>query len=185
MTLKTMLTAAAFTAGLAPLTPVAAQSTDGRATSMLQRLTDEMELQRIPTEVEVAVDRKDWSKVRSYFADTVRVDFTSLVGGTPATIPSDGLMQGWSGNLKGNKESLHMRGHALVTITGDRAMVYSNGYAYNRMPGAPDGSGDLWEVWGNYVHEMQRTAQGWKITGFTFAKTHERGSNWVKTTPGS
>jgi SnoaL-like domain len=185
MTLKTMLTAAAFSAAISPLAPVVAQPSDAPATKAVQGLMDELELQRIPTEVEIAVDRKDWSKARSYFAEMVRVDFTSLVGGEPATIPSDGLMQGWSGNLKGNKESLHMRSHALVAVNGDWATVYSNGYAYNRMPGAPDGSGDLWEVWGTYVHELNRTAQGWKIVGFTFRKTYERGSNWVKITPGS
>jgi hypothetical protein len=183
MILKTMLTAAALTtAGFAAMAPrpVLAQNAPS-----LQRLADELELQRIPTEVEIAVDRKDWAKARSHFADTIRVDFTSLVGGQPATIPADGLIQGWSANLKGNKQSLHIRGHALVTIAGDRATVTSNGYAWNRMPGAPDGSGDLWEVWGSYTHEMQRTGAGWKITAFTFQKTHERGSNWVKTTPGS
>jgi hypothetical protein len=156
-----------------------------QAPAALQRIADELELTRIPTEIEIAVDRKDWTRARSFFADQVRVDFTSLVGGQPMTIPSDGLMQGWSANLKGDKESLHIRGHALVTINGDRATVYSNGSAWNRKPGAPDGSGDLWEVWGNYTHELIRTAQGWKVTGFTFVKTHERGSMWVKATPGS
>jgi hypothetical protein len=177
---------AAFAVAIAvfPLAPAVIANENG--TSMIQqRLADELELMRIPAEIEIAVDRKDWTKARSFFAETIRVDFTSLVGGEPATIPADALMQGWSGNLKGNKESLHMRGHPLVTINGDTATVYSNGYAYNRMPGAPDGSGELWEVWGNYTHEFERTDAGWKVTSFTFFKTHERGSMWVKATPGS
>lgn len=155
------------------------------AQSMPLRLADELDLMRIPAEIEIAVDRKDWARARSFFADSVRVDFTSLVGGQPETIPADGLIQGWSGNLKGDKDSLHMRGHPLLAIQGDRATVFSNGYAWNRKPGAPDGSGDLWEVWGNYTHELERTARGWKVTAFTFVKTHERGSMWVKATPGS
>jgi hypothetical protein len=181
MTLRTMLTTTAFSAA----TALAAFPGQAQQPPSLQGIADELQLARIPAEVEIAVDRKDWPKARSFFADTIRVDFTSLVGGQPATIPADGLIQGWSGNLKGNKQSLHMRGQPLITIEGDTATVYSNGYAYNRMPGAPDGTGDLWEVWGAYVHEMQRTASGWKIISFTFQKTHERGSNWVKVTPGS
>lgn len=153
--------------------------------SALLALKDELTLSRIPTEIEVAVDRKDWAKARSYFADTIRVDFTSLVGGQPATIPADALIAGWSANLKGDKQSLHIRGGALVTINGDRATVQSNGYAWNKKPGAPDGSGELWEVWGAYTHELTRTPLGWKVTAFTFVKTHERGSMWVKSTPGS
>jgi ketosteroid isomerase-like protein len=154
-----------------------------RAAVDVQRLADEIAVARIPTEIEIAVDRKDWAKARSFFADQVAIDFTSLVGGQPSTVPADGLIAGWSGNLKGNKESLHIRGGALVTINGDTATVYSNGYAWNRMPGGPDG--DLWEVWGNYTHTLTRTPQGWKVSGFTFVKTHERGSMFVKQTPGS
>lgn len=182
--IRTVVPAAALAAAIfafAPSQPIASQV----LSPAVQKLLDEAELARIPTEIEVAVDRKDWAKARTFFAEHVRIDFTSLVGGQPTTIPSDGLMQGWSANLKGDKESLHIRGGALVSITGDKAKVYSNGYAWNRKPGAPDGSGDLWEVWGNYTHEMTRTAQGWQVTGFTFVKTHERGSNWVKATPGS
>lgn len=159
-------------------------SANSSVNATMQRLADEAELARIPTEIEIAVDRKDWTKARQFFGDSVRIDFTSLIGGEPSTVPADGLIAGWSANLKGNKESLHMRGTPLISISGDRATVYSNGYAWNRMPGAPDGSGDLWEVWGNYTHVLTRTPQGWRVTGFTFAKTHERGSNWVKTTPG-
>ncbi|MEO1197871.1 MAG: nuclear transport factor 2 family protein [Pseudomonadota bacterium] len=148
-------------------------------------LMDHAELARIPTEIELAVDAKNWPHARSFFADDVRVDFTSLVGGEPAIIPSDDLITGWAANLTGNKESLHMRGWPLIDVDGDRATVRSNGYAYNKLPGAPDGSGDLWEVWGHYTHDFERTEDGWKVVGFTFEMTHERGSDWVKTTPGS
>lgn len=177
---------AAFVAGLGTtsLLPVATNANNADA-ARLQRLADEAELARIPAEIEIAVDRKDWARARRFFANEVRVDFTSLAGGQPATIPSDGLMQGWSANLRGDKESLHMRGTPLITIEGNTARVYSNGYAWNKKPGATDGQGDLWEVWGNYTHELTRTSEGWKVTGFTFVKTHERGSTWVKITPGS
>jgi ketosteroid isomerase-like protein len=180
-----LLATAALTAAL--ITPLAMTATISAQTTRpavdAQRLADEHDLLRIPAEIEMAVDRKDWTTARAMFADQVRVDFTSLVGGAPATIPADALIAGWSANLKGNKDSLHIRGRDLVTRDGDTATVRSNGYAWNRMPGGPDG--DLWEVWGTYTHVLTRTPQGWKVTGFTFAMTHERGSMWVKQTPGS
>jgi ketosteroid isomerase-like protein len=181
----TRLAAFALGAALAlPLTLAAAPDAQtARPAVDVQRLADEIAAARVATEIEIAIDRKDWAKARSFFADQVRIDFTSLVGGEPATVPADGLIAGWSGNLKGNKESLHIRGDALVTIKGDTALVNSNGYAWNRMLGGTDG--DLWEVWGTYTHTLARTATGWKVTGFTFVKTHERGSMWVKATPGS
>ncbi|MEL6287450.1 MAG: nuclear transport factor 2 family protein [Pseudomonadota bacterium] len=100
-------------------------------------------IQRIPTEIEIAVDRKDRSKARSFFADTVTVDFSTLSGQPPATIPSDALIAAWSANLGPKKESHHQRGHGLVTVDGDTATIYSQGHAWNKM----EGNGDpLWEV---------------------------------------
>lgn len=147
-----------------------------------QRLADEAALARIPVAINAAVDLKDWPRARSYFARELRADFTSLVGGQPVTLAADALIGGWSANLRGDKESLHMLGGALVTIDGDRATVFATGYAYNRKPGGPDD--ELWEVWGRYTYTMTRLPGGWKVDGMTFAKTFERGSNWVKSTPG-
>lgn len=166
-------------AGVVTMVPEQSMAAPG---APLQQLTDEAELARIPVEINAAVDLKDWPRARSFFAREVRVDFTSLAGGQPATIPADALIAGWSGNLKGDKESLHMLGGTLVTLKGDKATVFATGYAYNRKPGGPEG--ELWEVWGRYTYTMSRTPAGWKVDGMTFAKTFERGSNWVKTTPG-
>jgi ketosteroid isomerase-like protein len=168
----------------AALLAPAASTAFANDTATLARVADEAAIMRVATEIEVAVDRKDWVAARSHFADDIRVDFTSLVGGEPANIKADDLIAGWSSNLKGNKESLHIRGGELITIEGDTATMHSNGYAWNKLPGATDGAGDLWEVWGNYIHVMKKTESGWKVVDFTFNMTHERGSMWVKATPG-
>ena len=151
-----------------------AQASDAR------RLADELAVIRVTNEIDVSVDRKDWPKARSYFADELRADFSSLAGGPPATITAGALITGWSTNLGPKKTSLYLRGNHLVTLNDDQAMVYSHAYAWNRM----EGNGEpLWEVWGQYIHELQRTPAGWKVTAFTFVKTNERGNLWVKTTP--
>jgi hypothetical protein len=147
----------------------------------LQFLLDEREVIRIADEIDRAVDAQLWPLARSYFADRVAVDFSTLSGQPPATIRADDLIAGWAGNLKGSKTSLHMRTNHQVSIDGDRATVLSNGYAWNRM----EGSGDpLWEVWGTYEHRLARSGETWKVDGFTFRMTHERGNPWVKATPG-
>ena len=144
------------------------------------RVEDLAEIQRLPVEIDIAVDTKNWAKARKFFTDQIRVDFTSLVGGEPATIPADALISGWSGNLGPKKFSFHMRGRSLVALDGDRATAYSNGYAWNKM----EGNGDpLWEVWGNYTYTLVRTGGGWKVDGMTFVMTHERGNMWVRNTP--
>ena len=146
----------------------------------IQKITDQLTVTRIPTEIEVAVDRKDWLRVRSFFTKEVQVDFSTLSGAPPATILADDLVKAWSANLGPKKFSHHQRGNALVSFNGDSATVYSQGYAWNKM----EGNGEpLWEVWGNYTHELRKTKLGWKVTGMTFEMTHERGNMWVKNTP--
>ncbi|MDX8434300.1 nuclear transport factor 2 family protein [Mesorhizobium abyssinicae] len=166
-----------FAAGiaLAPVDAGGAESSDWRA------LADERSVIRIADAIDRAVDAQDWPLARSYFADIVTVDFSSLSGQPPATIPSDELVGTWSANLKGSKTSLHLRTNHKVAFDGNGATVSSNGYAWNRM----EGNGDpLWEVWGTYEHHLTRTQTGWKVDGFTFRMTHERGNPWVKATPG-
>lgn len=147
----------------------------------LQRLIDERDLVHLVDRIDRAVDARDWKLARGFFADRVRADFSSLSGQPEATISADDLIAGWAGNLKGNKTSLHLRTNHEVVIDGDRATVKSNGYAWNRM----EGSGEpLWEVWGTYSAEMIRSHGGWVVDAFAFHKTHERGNDWVKITPG-
>ncbi|MEL7115923.1 MAG: nuclear transport factor 2 family protein, partial [Pseudomonadota bacterium] len=144
---------------------------------------------RIADTIDAAVDAKDWPLARAQFTETITVDFTSLVGGEPATIPADGLIAGWSGNLSGEKESFHLRGNHRITFTSaDAAVMQSHGYAWNKMPSGdlPENGGEaLWEVWGTYIHGFERTDAGWKVNAMTFTATAERGSDYVRNTPGS
>ncbi|RUU76746.1 nuclear transport factor 2 family protein, partial [Mesorhizobium sp. M7A.F.Ca.MR.362.00.0.0] len=144
-------------------------------------LADERAVIRVADAIDRAVDAQDWRLARSYFADRVTVDFSSLSGQPAATIASDDLIGTWAANLRGNKTSLHLRTNHQVAIDGDAATVSSNGYAWNRM----EGNGEpLWEVWGTYEHHLTRSGANWSVDGFTFRMTHERGNPWVKTTPG-
>ncbi|MBI4860667.1 MAG: nuclear transport factor 2 family protein [Candidatus Riflebacteria bacterium] len=159
-------------------TAVRPDSARAAGSDPLRLLLDERELVRLTNEIDVAVDRKEWDRARSFFTENVRVDFTSLVGGTAVTIKAGELISGWRTNLFADKKTMHLRGNHLVTIDGDRATVYSHGYAWNQLPGVGT---DLWEVWGNYTHEMTRTQQGWRVTAMTFVKTYERGNSLVRT----
>ncbi|WP_208351321.1 nuclear transport factor 2 family protein [Pseudaestuariivita rosea] len=154
-----------------------------------ETLVDHAEMIRIADAIDAAVDAKDWPLARSFFTDQITVDFTSHVGGDPATIPADGLITGWSGNLTAEKTSFHLRGNHRITFTGDNsAVMLSHGYAWNRMErGAlpENGSDPLWEVWGTYEHQFTREDDQWKVSGMTFTATAERGNPFVRNTPGN
>ncbi|MEO0918603.1 MAG: nuclear transport factor 2 family protein [Pseudomonadota bacterium] len=168
-------------------TPVAADIAGDPVT--LDTLVDRAEMIRIADAIDAAVDAKDWDAARAMFTDEIRVDFTSLVGGEPASIPSDALIAGWSANLTAEKESFHLRGNHRITFEGeDAAIMQSHGYAWNRMEAGalPENGGEaLWEVWGTYEHGFERTENGWRVNAMTFTATAERGSEYVRNTPGS
>lgn len=152
-------------------------------------LVDHAEMIRIADAIDAAVDAKDWDVARSFFTDEIRVDFTSLTGGEAATIPADALIAGWSANLTAEKTSFHLRGNHRITFeSDDAALMVSHGYAWNRMDrGAlPENGGEaLWEVWGTYEHSFVRTEDGWRVDAMSFFATAERGSVFVRNTPGS
>ena len=50
----------------------------------------------------------------------------------------------------------------------------------------PENGGEaLWEVWGTYEHGFEKTEDGWRVNSMTFTATAERGSEFVRNTPGS
>ncbi len=168
-------------------TPAVADITGDPIT--VDTLVDHAEMIRIADAIDAAVDSKDWATARAQFTDEIAVDFTSLVGGEPATIPADALIAGWSGNLTSEKQSFHLRGNHRISLDGaDAATMQSHGYAWNRMErGAlPENGGEaMWEVWGTYIHGFVRTEDGWRVNSMTFTATAERGSEFVRNTPGS
>ncbi len=155
----------------------------------MENIVDRAEMIRIADALDSAVDAKHWDTARGFFTDEITVDFSSLVGGEPATIPADGLIAGWSGNLTAEKESFHMRSNHAITFDGpDGAVMFSHGYAWNRMEAGAleeNGGGALWEVWGTYEHSFERTDAGWMLNGMSFFATAQRGNNFVRDTPGS
>lgn len=185
--MKALLLAAALALPLAA--PVSASAALGGTPVTAETLVDRAEMIRIADAIDAAVDAKDWPVARSFFADEIMVDFTSLIGGDPATIPADALIAGWAGNLTAEKTSFHLRGNHRIGFDGaDRAVMLSHGYAWNRMDrgAAPENGGDpLWEVWGSYTHVFERSEAGWKVTAMTFTAMAQRGNSFVRDTPGS
>ncbi len=156
------------------------ENTENQAAQVSQgKLADEMEIRRVVDEIDNAVDAKDWVRARAFFAGKVNVDFTSLAGGKPAQTTADELIGGWRTNLYSEKKSFHQRGNHRIEIDGRRAKVFSKGYAFNLIEkGEVKG---LWEVWGNYTHTLEKTANGWKVSGMTLTVAHTRGDDRVRT----
>jgi DNA polymerase III sliding clamp (beta) subunit (PCNA family) len=144
----------------------------------LKRLVDEAEIRRVVDGIDLATDAKDWELCRSYFTGEIFADFTSLAGGEPARIQADDLVNAWKSNLYADKLSHHMRTNHRISLQGDSAEVFSKGYALNILQ--RDTGSDLWEVWGEYTHTLERTPEGWRCSGMTFTVTHARGNEMAR-----
>ncbi len=143
-----------------------------------QKLSDEAEIRRVVDEIDNLCDEKDWETLRMYFTNEVDVDFSSLSGGEPAKISADDLINGWKTNLFAKKKTFHQRGNHRIKIEGDRAEVFSKGYAFNLLE-----SGEVtgfWEVWGNYTHTLERTENGWKVSGMILEVIYQRGDERIR-----
>ena len=152
---------------------------DQHTQTSIEHISDRTEIILVVDEIDNAVDAKDWQRCRGYFTDEIYADFTSLAGGSAGNITADDLVGAWATNLYADKLSHHMRTNHRVTIDGDRAEVFSKGYALNILRSRPTGS-DLWEVWGNYTHTLKRTGEGWKCTGMTFVVIYARGNEMAR-----
>ena len=145
---------------------------------IVKRLVDEAEIRRVVDGIDLATDAKDWELCRSYFKGEIFADFTSLAGGDPGRMPADDLVNAWKTNLYAEKLSHHMRTNHRISLQGDRAEVFSKGYALNILERST--GSDLWEVWGEYTHTLERTPEGWRCSGMTFTVTHSRGNEMAR-----
>ena len=144
----------------------------------VQRLVDEAEIRNVVDGIDLATDAKDWELCRNYFTEEIFADFTSLAGGDAGRMPADDLVNAWRTNLYADKLSHHMRTNHRISLQGDGAEVFSKGYALNIL--RRDSGSDLWEVWGEYTHLLERTPEGWRCSGMTFTVTHARGNEMAR-----
>lgn len=147
--------------------------------SLEQNSADEAAIRRVVDEIDNACDAKNWKKCRSYFMDEVEVDFTSLSGGEAAKINADKLIEAWKRNLFEDKKTFHTRSNHRIKIDGERAEVFSKGYAFNLIETGENAG--FWEVWGNYTHTLEKTGNGWKCSAMKLEVIHRRGDEKVRT----
>ena len=138
--------------------------------------------------IDRAVDAKAWDLAEKAFTAEVAVDFESLSGQAPSRMSASDLVGMWAANLSGEKTSFHQRTNHVIAWEGPgAALVTSQAYAWNKLPSgeaAENGGNPLWEVWGTYVHRVILTDEGWRVSEMGLDVAHQRGSDYVRDTPG-
>jgi hypothetical protein len=126
------------------------------------------------TSVTHEIDAKHWTELRRLYADEVRIDYTSLFGGTPAKQTGDALIEGWKSALA-KVRTHHQLGPISVKLTGGAATATCQVRGLHQLEGAPGGS--EWEVLGHYVFELSKDSSGvWKIRAMTLLTRIQTGN---------
>lgn len=123
-------------------------------------------IQDIVTSVFVHSDNGNWEGVQAAFADSVRLDYTSLAGGTPSRLTPEEITASWSALLPGFDHTHHQLGNMIITIDGNEADVEAYGTAHHYFE-QPSGN-SLWTVVGTYTFHLKRDNENWKVDAMTF-----------------
>ncbi|XVV00668.1 nuclear transport factor 2 family protein [Actinosynnema sp. CA-248983] len=127
-------------------------------------------------EMAVRFDLKQWDRLVQVFTPEVRVDYTGLVGGEPASVPAVTLVADWRRNL-GHLVTQHMLANQAVRVTGDKATATADFQAAHRS--GPLVGGRLWVLGGRYDYRLTRVGRGWRISAVTMHPLWEYGDRTV------
>ena len=130
---------------------------------------DEAEIAVIVESVATLADQDDFETIESFYADQIRVDYTSLWGGDSQTYTPASLMTAWAAVLPGFDQTYHAISNVQVDLDGDRAIATADVTADHYLEGL------YWQVSGQYEYRFIKQAGHWQITHMTFNLTDEVG----------
>jgi 3-phenylpropionate/cinnamic acid dioxygenase small subunit len=130
-------------------------------------MSAELAVMRTVADLGLLVDARDWDGLLALFADDVAVDYTSLNGGEPATMPAADLIGGWRKQLEPLAATQHLMGNLSVTVQHDSATCAANVTATHVRTNSS--GGPHWTVGGRYDLELSRSpgSEDWRIAALT------------------
>ena len=146
--------------------------------------TPEERLEVIETCTRMAhhADRREWDRLVEIFADEVRLDYTSLQGGEPATVAREQLVDGWREALGGLAATQHLITNHLVEVDGERAVCLADFQATHLYPN-PHGD-PSWTLGGRYRFELRRLGSAWRLAALTMTAVWARGNQQIMSLAG-
>ena len=125
------------------------------------------------------IDTKDWALYRTIFADNIKVDFSSSIGGASGWTHMSA--DEWTAQLvdvfAGMESSQHSMSNPRVEIDGDtaRCVMYMQAEHYLKN----DQGGDFQTLGGYYTNDLVRVGDEWKVTAVKLTVLWERGNRHI------
>jgi hypothetical protein len=138
---------------------------------------DRLDVMETCTRVAWHVDLREWDALLEVFTEKVRLDYTSLNGGSPSVVTAQQVADAWSGLLGNLEATQHLMGDFLVRVHGDTAQCTAMFQATHRLPNT---LGDPhWTLGGRYRFDLERAAGGWKVSGMVMTTLWTAGNRHV------
>ncbi|MDH6216885.1 nuclear transport factor 2 family protein [Streptomyces pseudovenezuelae] len=125
------------------------------------------------------VDLRRWDALPAVLAEKVTLDYTSLNGGTPVTLPADRIIADWAAGLGHLRATQHLIGNQIAEVDGDTAVLTAHFQATHLLPnpyGAP-----TWTLGGRYRFDLTRATAGWRIAGVVMTTLWADGNQQIMT----
>lgn len=119
-------------------------------------------------------DHRQWTRLFELFAESVVLDYTSMLGGEPTTVSRAGVATTWESTLGGLDTTQHLITNHLVGIELDRAEVTAQFVATHVLTDAEGGS--IWTLGGNYRWRLVFEDKHWQITAMTMTPSWNTGN---------
>lgn len=123
----------------------------------------------------VAVDNKDWGRVKELFNDTVLLDYTSMAGGSPVELTPQQIIDSWNALLPGFDKTHHQTGNFIVTSDSLVYKVFCYGTATHFLKN--ESNNNVWTVVGSYDFEVIAKNSNLRITKMKFNLKYTDGNN--------
>ena len=121
----------------------------------------------------VATDERQWEIVANSFAETVKLDYSSMTGNPSAILKPNEIVGSWKTVLPGFTVTHHQLGNFICRIDGNRATTFAYGTATHYLE---DEDGSIWTVVGTYDFDLKKMENEWKITAMTFNYKYQDGN---------
>ena len=115
-------------------------------------------------------DTRDWSSFQRLFADSVRLDLSTMFGAPPLEIAAVELASLASATLDGFDCTHHSAANLLVEFTEDEARCSAHITSYHHVV-APPGVIDFCTVRGYWHLSLRQEQERWVITAWAVVRT--------------
>jgi hypothetical protein len=142
----------------------------------LERMWDQLAVERVAREIDRAVDDKDWPAMGRHFAPKVTVDIGAVTGTQIVEMSGEQFVAEVAAlNIPG-KVSYHVHHDALVETDAEAATFTATSYGWNYSERFDP---PLYEVWGTMNYRLVRERGRWLVRHVAMVKWRESGNTAV------